>query len=150
MLYREMEHREGMAEALCILGHVEASRGDHALARTLYEDSLSMAQEIGDKELTASGLEGLASVVAAQGENARAARLWGTAAALREALGAPLQPIERVDYEQAVATARAHLGEEAFAFAWAEGRAMTAEQAVATGEQASHPQHTHQNQHQLK
>jgi predicted ATPase/class 3 adenylate cyclase len=150
MLYREMEHREGMAEALCMLGKVEASRGDHALARTLYEDSLAMALEIGDKELMASGLEGLASVVAMQGELAWATRLWGTAEALREAIGAPLQPIEWADYKQAVATARDHLGEEAFASAWAQGRAMTAEQALTTGEQAIHPQHSQQNQHPPK
>ena len=141
-LYREMEHREGMAEALSMLGKVEAARGDYAFARTLYEESLAMAQEIGDKELIASGLEGLASAVAMQGELAWATRLWGTAEALREAIGAPLQPIEWADYEQAVATARDHLGEETFASAWAEGRAMTAEQVLTTGEQAIDPRST--------
>jgi len=149
-LYREMEHREGMAEALSMLGKVEAARGDHAFARTLYEESLAMAQEIGDKELIASGLEGLASVVAVQGELAWAARLWGTVEALREAIGAPLQPIERADYEQAVATACDHLGEETFASAWAEGRAMTAEQVLTTGEPAIHPHQSQQNQRLLK
>ncbi len=134
VLYREMEHREGMAESLSLLGRVEATRGDHAFARALYEESLAMAQEIGDKELIASGLEGLASVVGLQGEPAWAARLWGSAKALREAIGAPLQPIERADYEHTVAAVRGHLGEEAFVSAWAEGRTMTAEQVLATGE----------------
>ena len=131
VLYREMEHREGTAEALSLLGRVEATRGDHAFARSLYEESLAIAKDIGDKELIASGLEGMASVVAGQGEPAWAARLWGTAEALREAIGAPLQPIERADYEHAVAAVRDHLGEEAFISAWAEGRAMTAEQVLA-------------------
>ncbi len=131
-LYREMEHREGMAEVLCMLGKVEAARGDYASARMLYEESLAMAQEIGDKELLASGLEGLASAVTAQGELAWAARLWGTAEALREAIDAPLPPVEQAGYEQAVATARDHLGAETFASAWAEGRAMTAEQVLQT------------------
>ena len=150
MLYREMEHLEGMAEALCLLGKVEAARGDHAFARTFYEDSLAMAQEIGDKELIASGLEGLASVVTMQGERTWATRLWGAAEALREAIDAPLQPIEWADYEQAVATVRDDLGEEAFASAWAEGRAMTAEQVLTTGERAIQPQHSRQKQHPLK
>ena len=149
-LYREMELREGMAEALSLLGKVEAARGDHAFARTLYEESLAIAQEIGDKELLASGLEGLASVLAVQGELVWATRLWGAAEALREAIGAPLQPIERADYEQAVATARDHLGEETFASAWAEGRAMTAEQVLTTGERAIHPHQSQQNQRLLK
>src|SRR5712691_7122498 len=133
-LYREMEHREGMAESLSLLGRVEASRGDHAFARVLYEESLAMAKEIGDKELIASGLEGLASVVTVQGESTWAVRLWGTAEALREAIGAPLQPVERADYDHAVAAVRDQLGEEAFVSAWAEGRIMTAEQVLTTGE----------------
>jgi predicted ATPase/class 3 adenylate cyclase len=149
-LYREMEHREGMAEALCMLGKVEAAGGHHAFARTLYEESLAMAQEIGDRELIASGLQGLASVVAVQGELIWATRLWGTAEALREAIGAPLQPIEWADYEQAVATTRDHLGAETFASAWAEGRAVTAEQVLTTGERAIHPHQSQQNQGLLK
>jgi DNA-binding NarL/FixJ family response regulator len=43
----------------------------------------------------------------------------------------PLPPIDRPGYEQAVATARTQLGEQAFAAAWQEGRTMTLEQALA-------------------
>ncbi len=138
-LYREMEHREGIAESLLLLGRAEATRGDHAFARALYEESLAMAQEIGDKELIASGLEGLASMVTVQGEPAWAARLWGAAEALRETIGAPLQPIERADYDQAVAAVRDHLGKQAFVSAWAAGRTMTAEQVLTTGEPPIQP-----------
>ena len=150
VLYREMEHREGVAESLSLLGRAEAARGDHAFARALYEESLAMAKEIGDKELIASGLEGLASVVAVQGEPAWAARLWGTAEALREAIGAPLQPVERADYDHAVAAVRDHLGEDVFVSAWVEGRMMTAEQVLTTGERAIQPHQSQQDQHLLK
>jgi DNA-binding NarL/FixJ family response regulator len=44
---------------------------------------------------------------------------------------APLPPVYRADYERAVAGGRAQLSEEAFAATWAEGRAMTPEQALA-------------------
>jgi predicted ATPase/class 3 adenylate cyclase len=148
-VYREMEHREGIAESLSLLGRVGASRGDHAFARALYEESLAMAKEIGDKELIASGLEGLASMVAVQGESAWAARLWGTAEAMREAIGAPLQPIERADFDHAVAAVRDQLGEEAFASAWAAGRAMTPEQVLTTGENAIQSHQSQQGQHNL-
>ncbi len=133
VFYREMEHREGIAEALSLLGRVEGALGDHAFARTLYEQSLAIAQEIGDKELIASGLEGLANIVAVQGEQAWATRLWGTAEALRETIDAPLQPVERADYDHAVTAVRDDLGEEAFVSAWTEGRSMTAEQVLTTG-----------------
>jgi DNA-binding NarL/FixJ family response regulator len=43
----------------------------------------------------------------------------------------PIPFAERADYEQAVAAARAQLGEKAFAARWSEGRTMTAEQALA-------------------
>jgi predicted ATPase/class 3 adenylate cyclase len=129
-LYRKMEHREGVAEALCLLGKVAVARGDYAAARRLYDESLTMAREIGDQELIASGLAGLARVVAGQGEPAWAVRLWGSAEALRDAIGAPLQPVERADYEQAVAAARDHLGDSAFVAAWAQGRTMTAAQVL--------------------
>ena len=38
--------------------------------------------------------------------------------------------VERAEYEVAIAAARVALGEEAFAAAWSEGRAMTRDQAV--------------------
>ena len=60
-----------------------------------------------------------------------AARLWGAAESLREAIGMPLPPVDRVDYERSVAAARAQLGEKTFVAAWEEGRTMTAEQALA-------------------
>jgi DNA-binding CsgD family transcriptional regulator len=61
-------------------------------------------------------------------------RLWGAADALREAMGTPIPPVYRADYERSVAAARAQLGEKAFAAAWAEGRSMTPEQALTAKE----------------
>ena len=59
------------------------------------------------------------------------ARVFGATEALREAICAPMPPVERPDYDRAVAAARAQLGEVAFSSGWAEGRAMTLEQAIA-------------------
>jgi hypothetical protein len=129
-LYKKMEHREGIAEALALLGKVETARGDHACARVLYDESLALARDIGDQELIASGLTGLAPVVAMQGEPAWAVRLWASAEALRAAIGAPVPPIERAAYDQAVAAVRDSLGESAFVAAWTQGRMMTAEQVL--------------------
>ena len=65
------------------------------------------------------------------GRGIHAARLLGAATALREALGTPLTLSEQVDVERLVAPARAALGEERWAAAFAEGRALTLVQAVA-------------------
>jgi DNA-binding NarL/FixJ family response regulator len=56
--------------------------------------------------------------------------------ALREVMGTPLPPVYRPEYECSVAAARTHLGEKAFAAAWAQGRAMTWEEALAVREPA--------------
>jgi hypothetical protein len=61
----------------------------------------------------------------------RAARLFGAAAALREAIGAPMPPSEHEAYRRRVCRAREMLGEAAFDAARAEGRAMTPDQAIA-------------------
>src|SRR5436305_830513 len=126
------------ASALICLARVIAAQGDHAAARALYQESFALLHKLGDKERIATCLEGLGAVVPAQGSveaaltGARwAAQLWGAAETLRQHIGAPLPPVYRTDYEQAVAAARSALGEKAFASAWAEGRTMMPEQALA-------------------
>ena len=61
----------------------------------------------------------------------RAARLYGAAQALRETIGSPLPAEDRAYYEEAVADVHTIPGEASFEAAWAEGRAMPLEQAVA-------------------
>ncbi len=113
-------------------------------ARALFEESLSVAREIGDKLNSTFYLEGLASVVAAQGEPVWAARLWGAAEARRESMGVPISPVERTAYERTVERVRAQLGEKAFATAWAEGRSMTLEQVLVTRGPTTMPSETQQ------
>jgi predicted ATPase len=76
-------------------------------------------------------LVGLAEALAVAGRGERAARLLGAGTALREALGMVLGAFDRADIEAAVAPARAALGEEAWAAAFAAGRALTLEEAIA-------------------
>lgn len=70
-----------------------------------------------------------ADLVAIQGNPAWAAQLWGLAEAQREAMGAPISPVERASYERSMTSARAQLGEKAFATVWAEGRTLSPGQA---------------------
>jgi hypothetical protein len=79
----------------------------------------------------AQALENLALTIAATGEGARAAYLLGAAAALRETVGAPPHPRGQAGMERTTASAQAALGEEAWAAAFAAGRALTLEEAVA-------------------
>ena len=70
--------------------------------------------------MVAAALEGLACVAVPQGDAELAARLLAGAAALREQMGTPMRPVEQSIVEQALATARSILGEEAFAAMWTE------------------------------
>ena len=137
-LYRNLGDRQRITQVLVGLAKVEAQQGDLATARVLYEESLSVAK-VGYTLDIACGLEGLATVVAAQGEGAWAALLWGAAEVLRETSGAPLPPVERAEYEHAVAATCTQLGKEAFSAAWAQGRTMTPEQVLATHGPANMP-----------
>jgi hypothetical protein len=65
-----------------------------------------------------------------RGQPHQAARVGGAAKSLRLALGVPVMPDRKDGHEQAVQAMRAALGEEVFA-AWAEGRALPVEEAVA-------------------
>ncbi|HEX6477303.1 MAG TPA: LuxR C-terminal-related transcriptional regulator [Ktedonobacteraceae bacterium] len=115
-------------------------QGDAASARRLYQESLTLLLECNVyKESVAASLEGLAALEAGQGGPRQAVRLWGAAEALREAIGAPMHPVHRASYEQALALVHTELGERAFAAAWAEGRNMTPDQVLATPAPASAP-----------
>jgi DNA-binding NarL/FixJ family response regulator len=72
----------------------------------------------------------MAGEAGAQGLAQRAARLWGAAEAMREALGVPLQPEDRELLDPYLATARSSLGEVAWQTTLAEGRAMKPERAI--------------------
>jgi len=136
-LYREIGDRWAIGGALDNLARIARDQGDYVAAQAFCVENLAIiierdAKEWKNKEYIASRLEELARLVVAQGELAWAAQLWGAAEVLREDNKVPLPPEERASYEQAVAAARVQLGEEGFARAWAEGRAMTPEQVLAT------------------
>jgi predicted ATPase/transcriptional regulator with XRE-family HTH domain len=122
--------QEHAAEALLVSGKCNVVEGNYKAARPLFEESLALFRKMGNKAQTALCLESLAQVAAMQENRLWAARLWGCAAALREAIGSPLPPIERATYEQVVAEARKHSDEQEFAKAWEEGRRLSPEQAL--------------------
>jgi len=141
-LYRAVGHPRGEGHVLATLGQLARARGDRARSLTLLADGLKLYAEQNDRAAVAELLEAMAgaSVLAGshdprradptQHDLARAARLFGTAEALRKAIGAPLRPGERRDCDRDTAFVRAQLGTSPSESAWAEGRAMVLESAV--------------------
>jgi non-specific serine/threonine protein kinase len=130
-LDRELGDKQGIAISLNNLGIVAYLHGDYERAPALLHEALLLSRDIGAKTVMAETLEPLAWSAVVQEQPGRAARLGGAAETLREAIGAPLAPEYRLGHDQAVQAMRAALGDEVFAAAWAEGRALPLEQAIA-------------------
>ena len=129
------EHRArgntwGAGFALRALGDLARGQGNWAAAAERFRECVALWGEHGFPRGIAYGLVGLASVAAAWGQPAGAARLLGATETLRERFGLALWATERAAYESAVAAARAALGEADFEAALGAGRAMTLSQAV--------------------
>jgi tetratricopeptide (TPR) repeat protein len=103
----------GAGLALANLGRVARDQGNYKQAADLYAEALMLHWDDGDSGRIAACLNGLGVVAALAGEAEQAARLCGAAAALREAIGAPI-PSYRGQYDRAIETARTSLGEAAF------------------------------------
>jgi hypothetical protein len=108
------------------------AEGDHELARQLFEEGLTLSSEAGNEINVTHCLEGLAAIAGAEGRIVRAARLWGAAEALLEQTGVGASPYapDRSLYQSQVGAARSQLDEASWTRAWAEGQAMSREQAV--------------------
>jgi predicted ATPase/DNA-binding SARP family transcriptional activator len=129
-LERELGDKRIIASALYSLGKLFFGQQEYASSRGHIVKSLRMQQGLGYRRGIAISLGSLAALEQAVGHPERAARLWGAAEALREAIGIPVPLDERETYDEGVAAARAALGAAAFAAAWDAGRGMTAEEAT--------------------
>jgi non-specific serine/threonine protein kinase len=170
-LFRALDHKPGIAQALNIIGEIARVSGDSDRARRAYEESLAVSQQTGEtrriyfmlvnlaflaqhegdhpravallreamrlaREINnrldlASQPAFLAASIAALGQPQRAARLLGASESALESMGALHQPQGKLVVDRSIAAVRAQLDEATFEAAWAVGRKMTLEQAVA-------------------
>jgi predicted ATPase/serine/threonine protein kinase len=130
VIFREIGERWGMAGTLADQGSLAREQRDFATARALYQESLRIFQELGHKRGIARLLECFACLAASQFEPKRSLRLAGTAAALRQKIGAPRPPAEQAKLESILDSARQELSETSRAAAWSEGCAMPVEKAI--------------------
>ena len=129
--FREEATPIGLAHVLHVLGAVVNAQGEATQASALLREALILQQQFGRIDLIMESLERFAGLVAGQNQPIRAARLLGATEVLRTGAHMKRFGAEQAAYDHIIATVRAQLGEEAFAAAWAEGRALTLEQAIA-------------------
>jgi len=129
-LNRELGDKHGVAHCLMALGIAATLQGEPERAKALLKEGLAIAVELGSKADIAEILEGLAAATGTLGEHVRAARLWGIAGALREAIDVPWWTAERLLHEPQLVAARSRTDEASWETAFAEGRNMSLEEAV--------------------
>jgi non-specific serine/threonine protein kinase len=124
-----------MLECLSRLALLEQ---DLPRAERLLEEAGAILDDVGDPKLLRRGLWIAGALAVLRGEHARGARLLG-AGARDPVVRDSLDPDERRDWGTCLEASRAAIGEAAFGRAWADGRAMTLEQALAYRDASPRP-----------
>ncbi len=116
-----------IAWSLVELGRIMLAQGDSERAAGSLRESLLLTREIKSDIQMRFSIAALSAVLQAQGQSVKAVHLLG---ALESEPEHRSVPSARADYRECLEATKAALGEEAFATAWAEGRALTMEQAI--------------------
>jgi predicted ATPase/DNA-binding CsgD family transcriptional regulator len=120
-----------LALALHDLGRLARAAGAPERGVALHNEALKLQLEIGDAPAMAGSLEAVAGIAAAAGRHRPAARLLGAADALRKRGGYARAQPEAAGYEADLDLVRAALPQSDLDAIWAEGVALSLEQAVA-------------------
>jgi ATP/maltotriose-dependent transcriptional regulator MalT len=129
-LLRARGYRGILVNVIDTLAWALLQGGNRDRAVALHREGLMLCKGQDDRTNAAAYLEGLACEAAIAGEASRTATLFGKARALREAADFQLLTGERKMHEPYFMTARSRLNEASWEAAFAEGRAMTFEDAI--------------------
>ncbi len=119
-----------LAAALSARARVAAAEGDRGAAERDAHDALDCAVSSGVYLPVADILECLADL-AREADGPRAARLFGAADAFRKRMGVVRFNVNQADYESSVTALRDAMDANDFDAAWAEGAALSTEEAIA-------------------
>jgi predicted ATPase/DNA-binding CsgD family transcriptional regulator len=130
-IFREMGHMSGVARAVHGLSYHASRQGDYARAVPLAHETIRLRFDLGQFWSLPASFEDLAEVALATGRAEQAARLYGAAEIQRELQSTPFGTAWRAEHERRIGAVRHALRPEVFAAAWAAGRALTLEEAIA-------------------
>jgi hypothetical protein len=116
-----------LMRALTTRARVAIAQGEPDQAERDAHDALALGAGINTTDI----LECLGTLAADSGSHREAARLFGTAHGIRQRMGAVRFKVWDTGYEASVAALRDAMGENDFESAWAEGAAMSTEEAIA-------------------
>ncbi|MFN8593276.1 MAG: tetratricopeptide repeat protein [Thermomicrobiales bacterium] len=129
-LSRSLGDTFGVAVNLHNLGNCAVQLGDPRVGLVRYRESLAHTRDLGERHLASRTLERVGVALHLTGTPRPAARLFGAAAALREAIGDTLFAEEDANLAMRFAAVRKELGDETYAAHWEAGRTLPFAQAV--------------------
>jgi predicted ATPase/DNA-binding CsgD family transcriptional regulator len=129
--YRDLDDAYGMAITLSDLGRTLADNGDVVDAAGYFRESLEQWLRIGTKEGLIDWLTRVATLASQREDTELAIRLFSAAESLRILIGYAFDRPERERQRHALESARLALGEERSAGAWASGRVLDFDAALA-------------------
>ena len=130
-LYRELQDSLGTAYALRNLGLVFLLRGSYTRTAELCRESLALAQKTGDRWSLAWAMEELAAVTALGTKQfIRAARIYGSATAMREDINIRRPGSEQAIYDRGMAILHKKLTKKHLEKAWEEGQELNIDEAI--------------------
>ncbi|OBJ84649.1 transcriptional regulator [Mycobacterium gordonae] len=116
---------------LTVRGLIALAQGDPEQSERDAHDALAVAFDSKAFMRTADTLECLARVAVLDGNHSYAARLFGAADGIRQRLGHARYPMYQAGYDAAVTDVRDALSQNDFESAWADGAALSTEEAIA-------------------
>jgi tetratricopeptide (TPR) repeat protein len=128
--FREAGDPWGSARSLTDLADIDRAQGDLLSAHAACREALEIFAGLGHRRGIARALEGSASLALAQGQAERALKLAAAAAHLRQSISAHLHQTEQFRLDQMLLPAWKSLSEAEGKRAWAEGSAMSLENAI--------------------
>ena len=130
-LHRTLDDSWGISHSLTSLALLLVEARDGDAARRLVAESVALELKSGDWPGIVFNLEVCARLAAEDGDHHRAVRLYACASSLRGPVGTHPSGVGWPNPEAHAADLRSAFDEEAFAEAWAEGLAMSTDEALA-------------------
>ena len=118
------------------LGRLALRRDNPSQAEDLHHQALDLRHAHQLRPGVVESLEALAGLAVGHQSPAEAARLFAAADTSRTVLGLVRWPADQIRYDEDLGCVRQQLDESAFAAAWAEGCALSADEAVAYASRA--------------
>jgi predicted ATPase/class 3 adenylate cyclase len=128
-IHREVGDLFGVTGSLYVVGRAATQLGDLDTGRACFLEALAIEEAFNERTGLALTLDNLADLEISEGHAVRAMRLAGASEAIQEAVGGQAPPEIRLPHPRE--RARLMLSDEEIEAAWAEGRRMSMDEAIA-------------------